>query len=315
MGIPDTLKSQVHYRHFTTHKGVSMKSKVLITAGLAMLLSVAASAQMPEGYLDITIAKVKPEKRAEFDAISKRMAEANRKNHGDNFLAEETVYGDNNVVRFVSSRPSYDAAQKASAAFMGALNKAYGPGAADKMLMEFNNTVESLHSEFARRRWDLSVNPPADPAAFAKLVGETRWLRTVRVRVRPGHSPDYEKELLVIKAGAEKADPSIVVLVSEGAAGQEGTVYYLTWLKPSLGGFDHGHMLKDLIGDDAYQNYLKAVAECVQGSETTIYRFLPELSNPPAEVVAASPEFWTPKPKAAPKPKAEAAKPEATQNP
>ncbi|HUI44011.1 MAG TPA: hypothetical protein VL523_18765 [Terriglobia bacterium] len=294
-----------------------MLRKVFVAASLAMLMSVAGYAQMPEGYLDVTTVRVKPDKSAEFDAIGKKIAEAERKNHGDNWTAMATAYGANNEVTFVSARSSYADAEKASDAMMGALNKAYGPGGADKMFQEFNNTVVSVRSEFRRRRWDLSVNAPADPAAYAKFVGETRWLRTVRVHVRPGHSADYEKQLLVIKAGAEKADPSIVVFVSEGAAGQEGTVYYLTWLKPSLGGFDHGHMLKDLIGDDAHQDYLKVVGECVQGSETAIYRFAPDISNPPADVVAASPEFWTPKPKAAPKPKpkADAAKPAAAPQP
>ena len=68
-----------------------------------------------------------------------------------------------------------------------------------------------------------------------------------------------------------------------------------------------------MLGEDAFQAYLKMVADSVQGSETMITRFVPELSNPPADIVAASPDFWTPKPKVAPKPKpmTEAPKPEA----
>jgi len=195
---------------------------------------------------------------------------------------------------------------------MGALSKAY-PGGADRFFQEFNNTVVSLRSEFRRRRWDLSANVPGDQAAYGQLVGQTRWLRTVRIHVKPGHALDFEAQELAIKAAAEKASDKPAFFVSQAVAGQEGTVYYITWLKPSLAGFDGGTPLRQMLGEDAFQAYLKMVADSVQGSETMITRFLPELSNPPADVVAASPDFWTPKPKAAPKPKpmAEAAKPEA----
>jgi hypothetical protein len=290
-----------------------MRHRMLVAVGLAMLLSVAAAAQMPEGYLDVTIARVKPDKRTEFDSINKKVAEANRKNHGDTWIAMGTTYGENNVVTFVSTRSSYAEVEKGLSAFTGAINKAYGPGAADKWFQDFNNTVVSYRSEFRHRRWDLSANAPADPAAYFKLVGEARWLRTARVRVKPGRTLDYEAQLLAIKAAAERASEKPVLLVSQAVAGQEGAVYYISWLKTSLGGFDGGPQLRQMLGEDAFQSYLKAVADSVQGSETTISRFLPELSNPPAEVAAASPDFWTPKPKAAPKPKpkAEAAKPEA----
>jgi len=266
---------------------------------------------MPDGYLDVTIARVKPERRTEFDSINKKMAEANRKFHGDTWLAMETTYGENNVVTFVSTRSNYAGAEQGLDAFMGALNKGY-PGGADKMMQEFNNTVISFRSEFRHRRWDLSANVPDDPGAYAKLVGESRWLRAVRVRVKPGHTLDYEAQLLAIKAAAEKASDKPAFFVSQVVAGQEGSVYYISWLKPSLAGFDGGTPLRQMLGEDAFQSYLKAVAESVQGSETIINHFVPELSNPPADVVAASPDFWTPKPKAMPKPKpmTEAAKPE-----
>jgi len=68
------------------------------------------------------------------------------------------------------------------------------------------------------------------------------------------------------------------------------------------------------MGEGAYQKYLKAITESVEGSETILQRLLPELSNPPAGVIAASPDFWTPKPKPAAKAKAAGAlKPEPKQ--
>ena len=44
--------------------------------------------------------------------------------------------------------------------------------------------------------------------------------------------------------------------------------------------------------------------EAVFNTETYLNRYVPELSNPPEEIVSVAPEFWRPKPPAAPKSKA-----------
>lgn len=290
-----------------------MKRTILVSWIVAMLLSVAAFAQTPEQYLDVTVARVKPDKRAEFDAVARKIADSNRKNHGDTWVAMETTYGENNVVTFISVRGSYADVETGFGAFMGALGKSFGQAGAERLFQDYNNTVASSRGEIRRRRLDLSANMPPDQAGAAKMIGETRWIRTVRIRVRPGHAGEFETFLMTLKAADEKASEKHPVLVSQAVAGQEGTVYYVTRLGKTMGDFDGGPSMKDLLGDEGYQQYLKVSAESVLGTETTINRFLPELSNPPAESAAASPDFWNPKPKPAAKakPKAEAAKPEA----
>lgn len=292
-----------------------MKRRILLSWSVAMLLSVAAYAQMPDQYLDVTIARVKPDKRAEFDAVCRKMVEANRKNNGDTWVAMETVYGESNVVTFISTRASYADAEKGEGAFLGALSKAYGQAGGEKLFQEYNNTIVSSRGEIRRRRWDLSSNVPSDPAAATKMIGESRWLRTVRIRVKPGQAPNYETFLQSLKAAEEKSSEKAVLLVSQVMAGQEGTVFYVSRLAKSMGDFDGGSTLKELLGDDGFQNYLKITAESVQGTETVINHWLPELSNAPAAYAAASPDFWTPKPKAVAKskPKTEGAKPESTE--
>jgi hypothetical protein len=290
-----------------------MKFKVLTSCTVALLLSAAAFAQAPAQYLDVSINRVKPEKRAEFDAVGRKIAESNRKNHGDTWVAMETIYGENNVVTFISTRSSYADVDKGLEAFMGALGKSFGQAGAEKLFQDYNNTIASSRGEIRSRRIDLSANMPSDQASAGKMIGESRVIRTVRIRVRPGHAAEYETFLMSLKAAEEKASGKPVVLVSQAVAGQEGTVYYVTRLGKSMGDFDGTPSLKDLLGDEGYQNYLKISAESVLGTETVINHFLPELSNPPAEYVAASPDYWTPKPKPAakPKPKADAAKPDA----
>ncbi|MBI3665949.1 MAG: hypothetical protein HY236_06950 [Acidobacteria bacterium] len=283
-----------------------------ILAGV-VLLAAAAFAQMQDfysGYLDVGIVKVKPEKRAEFDALGKKIADANRKNKGDTWLAAEVTYGEGNVVQFTSFRQNYADIDKGMDAFMSAISKTAG-GAAGfaKMMQDVNNCTASSRAEVRRRRGDLSVNPPTDAASYAKMVGETRWVRTAMVRIRPGHLGEYEELLKTIKAAREREMSAPTTLVSQSAAGQQGTVFYLTTLAKSMADFDATPTpLPKLLGQEGFQKYLKTVSEAVIGAETIISRILPELSNPPADVAAAAPDFWHPKPAVTMK-----AKPKATE--
>src|SRR5258708_39165334 len=99
----------------------SFAALFLITLTSGML-----PAQDAATYLDDFIVKVKPEKRAEFDAINKKMAALNRRNKGDNWLASENTYGEGNVVTIVSLRNSFGDAAKGFDLFMAAPAKPGG---------------------------------------------------------------------------------------------------------------------------------------------------------------------------------------------
>lgn len=257
-------------------------------------LAVGLAQQMPGDYLDVYAVQVKPERRADFDAITKKMMTANRQNNGDTWLTMETVYGPGNRVTFVSTRQSYGAAEEAMGAFDQAMQKAYGK-ATEKMMQDFNQCLVSSGGEIRRRRMDLSSNPPSDPAAYAKLIAGSRWLRTTMVHVRPGQADNFEALLKDLKTAREKASPPLTVLVSQAVAGQEGTVYYVTSLQSSLAGFDAIPPIQQTLGDEGYAKFLKTSAETVSGSETVINRYLPDLSNAPEAIVALAPDFWGPK--------------------
>ena len=259
-----------------------------------VLLGALAFCQAQQNYLDIYTVQVKPERRAEFDAIAKKIAAANRQNNGDNWLAMEMTYGPGNRVAFISTRANYGEVETAMGAFMQAMEKSYGK-AVEKVFQDFSQTLVSSQGEIRRRRMDLSSNPPADPAAYAQLIAGSRWLRTSVVRVRPGQSENFEALLKDLKAAREKASPPITVLVSQAVAGTEGNVYYLTNLQSSMAGYDAMPTVHQLLGDEGYAKYLKTTGEAVLNSETVINRYLPELSNPPAAIVALAPEFWGPK--------------------
>lgn len=273
-----------------------MVRKALLAAFVALCIVIPAVAQSVGDYLDVYIVKVKPEKAADFEALARKLADANRKNNGDKWLAMESQYGENNIYTFVSTRQSYADLDKAQESFMGALNKTYGKDNAQKMLNEWNNYIAGARSEFRKRRWDLSRKTPTDPAAYAKLIGESRVLRTTAVHVRPGKIAEFEALLKDLKEAGEKAENTQPVLVSQVIEGGKGTVFYISGLRSGLDGFDKNPTARDILGEEGYKKYLRDVSETVENTDSMIYRYSAELSSPPEQVIAVAPDFWNPKP-------------------
>jgi len=287
----------------------------------AFLLAAPKTLWAQGDYLDSFIVKVKPDKVADFEAIAKRIADANRKANGDHWLAMTSVYGEGNVYVFTSRRQDYAAIDKATDTFMGALNKAFGKEGAAKVLQDFNNCLVSSRSELRRRRPDLSSKWPADAQALNKLVGESRVLRDVEVRIRYGHVSDFEaymKETISHTSQNPDTQPLLVSQVVEGGHG--GPTFHLTFLRTGLAGFDNNPVLKDMVDADTYGKLQKTLSEIEAGSESAIYHFSPELSNPPEEIAQVAADYWNPKPvmaasTARPKPKATSTVAEAASAP
>jgi hypothetical protein len=246
-------------------------------------------------YLDVYIAKVKPDKTAEFTAIAKKMADANRRFNGDRWIAAESSYGEGNTFTFVSLRQDYADVDKGSDAFVGALQKAYGKEAATKMLSDWNSCLSSWRTEIRRRRWDLSRKAPSDAASYAKLIGESRLLRTTAVHIRPGHVPEFEELMKDAKEASEKSSQTQPVLVSQVVEGGKGTVFYVSTLRSAMSGFDHNPTAKEILGEEGYKKFQQISAESVEGTESTLYHYSAELSNPPEEVAQVAADFWLPK--------------------
>jgi quinol monooxygenase YgiN len=284
-------------------------NRILATLSLGLFASALAPAQM-SSYLDIYVVQVKPDRRADFEAISHKVADANRKPKGDRWIAMETSYGEGNVFTFVSERQDYAAVGQSMKDFMSALNDAFGPAGSKKLGADYNNTVVSMRNELRRRRWDLSINAPKDPDAYVKIVGSARWLRTIEVHVREGHIAEFEDQVKQVKTAYESGASSWSFFVSQVVAGAPGNVYYISTLQPSLAAFDSAPSTRKLMGDEAFAAWEKSTGDTVTWSETRILRFVPELSSPPDAIAQTAQEFWNPKPVAMmtkPKPAAQVA--------
>src|SRR5437879_111642 len=122
----------------------------------SFVLAAVAAAQPQPTYLEVFTVKVKPEKRSEFDILAKKIADANRKNKGDNFLCSDVMYGEQYTVYFTSARTNLAAAEEGMKAFECALGKAFGAGT-PKVMDDLNRCAVSSRGELRRVRMDLSA--------------------------------------------------------------------------------------------------------------------------------------------------------------
>ncbi|MBI1786059.1 MAG: hypothetical protein HYR60_00635 [Acidobacteria bacterium] len=272
-----------------------MKPRALACT-LGLLFAAAGIAQAPGEYLDVLVVKVKPEKRAEFDAVMKKVVDINRHNKGDVWIASETIYGEWNTVYLTTQRASYGEMEQGLDAFFGSLARALGPAGAAKLFQDYNNCIVSGRGEARRRRLDLSSLTAADAERATRQIGQLRWTRTTVVRIRPGRADKFEELLKLFKAAWDRNQ--LTRYVSQSASGQQGIVYYITALGKSMAEFDGATGVQQLLGSAGYQTYLSTSAEAVLSNEAYINRVLPELSNPPEAIAALDPAFWRPKPPA-----------------
>jgi hypothetical protein len=269
--------------------------KALWALAVVVCLAAPVAVQAQGDYLDVFVVKVKPEKRADFLALAKKYADANRRFNGDRWIASESVYGEGNVYQFTSTRKDYAETEKAAEAFMLAAQKAFGKEAAQKMNQDFDSCLVWSRAELRRRRWDLSRKAPQEAEAYAKLIGESRLLRTTAVHIRPGRVPDFEALMKDVKEAAEKNADTRTVFVSQVVEGSKGSIFYVSTLRSSLGGFDHNPTTREILGEEGFKKFQQISVDAVEIADSTMYRFNPELSNPPEEVAKVAMDFWRPK--------------------
>jgi hypothetical protein len=267
----------------------------LVLCATGILLAGAAVAQQPE-YLDELRVTVRPEKRTEFEAAVRKMAEANRGNNGDHWVTISTEYGEGDTFTFVSGRSSYADIDKGLELFEGAIAKSAGPEGMKKLMEDYRACILHSRGEIRKVRWDLSPNI-GDPAAFMmKTIATSRWVRTSRVLVKPGRTLDYESQVKTIKTAVEKSGTfRRPVHIAQTMDGTAGPAYYVSMFGAKLGDFDDLPKLSTILGEEGFRSYMKTVAEVVVSGESAIGRFVPELSSVPKEFADVAPDFWNAK--------------------
>ena len=267
--------------------------RTLITAACGLTVALCASlAQNLPAFLEIGTAHVRADKTKEFEDAVKKLAEINLKQKGDRWLALSTEYGESNTIRFSSARDNLAAVETGSEAFMKALKDGLGP-MGDKVMRDISASSVSYSSEIRRRRWDLSVHPPENAADLAKMVASARWVRALRVDLKPGRNANYVAAWKPFQAELARIEPPVTVLVSESSTGTPAifiAAYYKSFAEMDA----QASAIGAALASDAYRNLGKATAETAGKTNREILKFRPDLSCPPDEILSLESAFWKP---------------------
>lgn len=153
---------------------------------------------------------------------------------------------------------------------------------------------------------DLSYKP-SPTLAHAKLMEITAF------HVKPGHGKQFHDLASLVIDGHKKAGDSAHWVTFEVAYGG-GDEYIVFSDDKSMADIDTGYaedkQFRDAMGDDGMKKLSQLSADSIDSEDSELFAINPAQSYPPDEWVKADPDFWKPKPAAAP-----AAKPAATAKP
>jgi hypothetical protein len=210
------------------------------------------------------------------------------------------VSGDQNQVVYLEGFPSFealeaadkkrDAAFAASPAMQGeleALERSAGP---------LHSSQRTMLAVF---RPDLSYRPVSAAAA-----GKSRYAFMTTFRVKLGHGSEYEGYVKQTNRAREKANIAESTSVFQVTSG--GPVGTFLSLSPrrSLAEVDAtraGMAARDkafdeaLGGEEVVRQRRDTLEASVMEIRSVLYAFNPKLSNPPAQIASADPDFWAPK--------------------
>jgi hypothetical protein len=123
-------------------------------------------------------------------------------------------------------------------------------------------------------------------------------------RVRPGHDADWDKIVKMVKAAYEKI-PDVRFATYYAQYGQEGSTYVVFTPMKSASeidkGFDQDKQFMANMGEDGMKKFSELLAAAIETSQHNLFAFSPAMSYVSDEWIKADPDFWKPKPHAAPK--------------
>jgi hypothetical protein len=153
---------------------------------------------------------------------------------------------------------------------------------------------------------DLSYRPSA-------TLGHAKLMEITTFHVKPGHRKQFSELAHLVIDGHKKAGDSAHWATFEIAYGGDNEYVVLSDDK-SMADIDTGYaedkQFRDAMGDDGMKKIDQLVADSIDSSDSELFAINPAQSYPPDEWVKADPDFWKPKPAAAP-----AAKPAAPAKP
>jgi len=116
------------------------------------------------------------------------------------------------------------------------------------------------------------------------------------VQVRPGHGPDYERELTGLAAAHEKAGLSQPWFVHQAVAGRPDPTYLVIIPLATLGELDALLASQGKVaaapGEEGLRRAMKVAAEAYGTVDSVLLRVRPETSYVPSSWAKEAPEVW-----------------------
>jgi hypothetical protein len=195
---------------------------------------------------------------------------------------------------FLTQYASFEAWEKdntataSNAALSAALDRA---GMADGELLDsMDSGVFIYHDE-------MSLRSVTD-------VSHMRYVEISSYNVRPGHDAEWNEVVKMVKAAYEKAEPEQHWAMYELVYGGEGGRFLVLTARKSLAeidrGFQEDKQFQAALGENGMKKLLELYGAAVESSDHQLFAFNPHMSYVEDAWIKADPDFWKPKPEAAP---------------
>jgi hypothetical protein len=208
------------------------------------------------------------------------------------YLAMNSLSGKPRVL-FFTAYDSFEAWEKdvkavdKNAALSGALDHA---GVADGELLDSVDAAAWAYRE------DYSLRPEAD-------VPHMRYFDISVYHIKPGHRKEWDDGMKMVLA-TYKSIPETHWACYEGTYGvPDGTFVFITLRKSAAEidqGFAQDKQFQAAMGEDGMKKLGELSAASIESSESQLFMFNPKMSYVADEWIKADPDFWKPKPAAAP---------------
>jgi hypothetical protein len=199
------------------------------------------------------------------------------------FLSLQSLTGSSEVMWLIPF-PSY-------AAYEANYNKSTSAGEFHSIGTQYSaaeaDDVSRKTEMLATYREDLSYGAPIN-------LGEYRYLTMATTRVRPGHYSDYVALLSAIN-DARKSTGGTRVAVYEVTSGAPDCTFLTITPHKSLAELDSTHPTATQERPDVQLKINELSEKAVAATNTQLYMFKPQMSNPSEQTAAADPVFWKPK--------------------
>jgi hypothetical protein len=164
--------------------------------------------------------------------------------------------------------------------------------------------LESVDSLVYTYDEDLSYKPRRD-------LGHARYMEISVFHVRRGHRAEWLKLGKIVKDAHDKAGTSAHWSMFEMAYGAQDGEYVALSADNSMADIDTGYSeekkFMDALGENGVKQFRELLASAVDYSRSELFSINPRMSYVSDEWIKADPDFWKPKPAAAPAAKAAAA--------